>query len=103
MKFSTLFRFEVCVFMELYDKRALYNEQIKPLIQEIEQRCVIAEIPFFFTAAVANSEKNTEYASAARTALPMGIHLRDDQFINHVKVSAGFEVIMPDEIPTIEL
>lgn len=87
----------------VYDKRALYNEQIKPLIQEIERQCALAELPFFFTAAIVSSEKGTEYASAARTALPMGIHLRDDQFINHMKVCAGFEVIMPDEMPTIEL
>lgn len=85
-----------------YDRKSIYEEKVKPLVNQIEEICRLNGIPFFFTAAVKNSADGTEYVNKAMTALPMNIYLKDDKLVEHVKVSAGFEVVVPDHIPDIE-
>lgn len=87
----------------VYDKRENYAEKVKPLLDRLEETCRSCGIPFFFTAAVENSESGTDYETLSFSALPMGIFLKDDKLVNHIKVAAGFEVIIPDRVPDIEL
>lgn len=86
-----------------YDKREAFKEEIAPLIDKLDELCGALQIPFYFTAAVANNEVGTTYESRARTAVPMGVLLMNDLMVNHVKVNAGFDVVFPDVVPDIEL
>lgn len=86
-----------------YDKTNLYKHDIDPLVQEVAQKCEDAQIPYFFSAAVANNEEETEYANRANGAVAEGITLTDDQITKHINVAAGFAVILPESIPEIEL
>lgn len=86
-----------------FDKRAEFKEHVAPIVAKLEKTCIEHEIPFYFSAAVENSPDGTQYEERARTAGPYGLILTDDQLVNHVKVSAGFEVIVPESIPDIRL
>ena len=87
----------------IFDKTDVYQSEIAPLVKQKDELCGRNQIPFFFCAAVANDEEKTSYENQTRTGLPMGVHLTNDQMTNHVKVAAGFDVILPDVIPDIEL
>lgn len=86
-----------------YDKKEIFENILKPLVDQIDELCGIHQIPYFVTIAVENAADHTLYESRARTAAPMGITLTNDLLTNHVKVSAGFDVVLPDHIPDIEL
>ena len=86
-----------------YDKKAAYEEKIAPMMTTVESLCKELNIPFFFTAAVANSERDTEYVNESRSALPMGVVLTDDKIVDHLKVCSGFRAIIPDTIPEIDI
>ena len=86
-----------------YDKSKLFEEEVRPLLTKIESICKANALPFFFTAATVSTEQGTTYENSASTALPMGIFLRNDQLVEHVKVAAGFETTAPDRIPDVEL
>ena len=86
-----------------YDKRELFDQEVKPLLSKIESVCKSSGIPFFFSAATESSDTGTTYENYACSALPMGIFLLNDHFVEHIKVSAGFKTTIPDSIPDIEL
>lgn len=86
-----------------YDKKAAYQEKVAPLMASVEALCKELSIPFFFTAAVANTDRDTEYVTEGRSALPMGIMLTDDKIVDHLKVCSGFRAIVPDSIPEIDI
>lgn len=86
-----------------FDKRAVFQKELLPLVEELEKKCAQAQVPFFFTAAVYNDQENTEYESRAKTAVPMELKLSNDLLVNHMKVAAGFECVLPESMPDIEL
>lgn len=86
-----------------YDKTDVYNEKIVPLLDQLEKICTKEQIPFFFSAAVANNEETTSYEQRARTAAPMGFGITKDLLVEHVKVCAGFEVVVSETLPEIHL
>ncbi len=48
----------------VYDKVNLFNEKIRPLVDEIVKACGAENIPFVFAAAVKNTESKTYYEKA---------------------------------------
>lgn len=88
---------------KIYDKSDIFESKILPLLDEMERICVREQIPFFCSFATANEENKTKYEHRARTAAPMGFTLTNDLLVNHVKVCAGFEVIIPESMPEIHL
>lgn len=87
----------------IYDKSELFEEKVRPLMKQITDICRTNSIPFFFSAAVKNQVDDTKYENIALTALPMGIYLKNDQLVEHIKVSSGFIASPPDVIPDLEL
>ncbi len=54
-----------------------------------------ARIPFFFVAAIENTEDKTEYFCEAITPGTMGIHLSEDKFADHLNIqNHGFIAVM---------
>ncbi|MBQ3010204.1 MAG: hypothetical protein IJA20_06040 [Methanocorpusculum sp.] len=86
-----------------YNKKDVYEEKIAPLMDTVEALCKEHSIPFFFAAAVANTDRDTEYVNESRSALPMGVVLTDDKIVDHLKVCSGFRAIVPDSIPEIDI
>ena len=54
-----------------------------------------ARIPFFFVAAIENTEDKTEYFCEAITPVTMGIHLSEDKFADHLNIqNHGFIAVL---------
>ena len=54
-----------------------------------------ARIPFFFVAAIENTEDKTEYFCEAITPGTMGIHLSEDKFADHLNIqNHGFIAVL---------
>jgi hypothetical protein len=86
-----------------YNKTSVYESQIVPLLSEITTICEKEKIPFFFSAAVKNTDKETIYRDVTDGTIAMGVLLNDDRIVEYLKIAAGYEVILPDVIPDIEL
>ena len=79
----------------IYQKEKEYREKIAPLLKEIKIQCELNKIPFFFIAAVANSEKGTKYVRDGLMTGSHSIHLANDEFEKHLGVCCGFDVYPP--------
>ena len=76
--------------------------KLKSLVRKIDDLCFDNNIPYFFSAAVADDGESTEYYSSVKAAIPMGIELTQNYFENFLKVLKGCETLFPDHIPTME-
>lgn len=85
-----------------YDKTAVFEKQVKPLLDQLERICRDRCIPFYATFAIANDKDGTVYENISNGALPMGIELKDDRLVEHLKIAAGWQA-MAGTIPEIEL
>lgn len=76
----------------LYDLNAAMKEILKAHGgQQFFRELNAARIPFFFAAAVANTEKETEYYCEAITPGSMGLKLADDKFADFLDIrNEGF-------------
>ena len=83
---------------EQFDKKAIFENECRDLLNELVLRCSIHRIPFFWTAAVANNPEGTEYIRDAVGIASKKITLVDDQISKHLAVSAGFDVTNRDEM-----
>lgn len=86
-----------------FDKRDVFASAIEPQIQKLKELCDKNQIPFFLCCAVANDEEQTTYEQYACGALPMGLVLKDDKLVEHVKIAAGFQAMSPYAIEEVEL
>lgn len=86
-----------------YHKAMLYEKEIAPLLKKIDRICADNHIPYFFSIATENTSEDTHYESIARAPIPMDMRLTNDLIVDYIKVSAGFEVILPETMPDIEL
>ena len=87
----------------IFDKKKEYQTSIAPLVKKLDTLCKELDIPYFFSAAVAGNEEDTEYANECRSPLTMELYLKNDLIVDHLKVCSGFRVIIPDDLPNLEL
>lgn len=76
-----------------YNKRKDYDKYIREKAEELKDLCYEYDIPMFFTAAVKNSEKGTEYESAMVTENVKGLTLKNDHIADMAKVLNDFYVV----------
>lgn len=86
-----------------YEKKSRFINQAKDLLDKLDELSRLHSIPYFFSAAIANSETDTEYLTRCRSSLPMGLQLADDNIVDFEKICAGFETYVPSTLPNIEL
>ena len=85
------------------------KEELKEIIKSYGGRQVFRElnaahIPFFFAAAVENSEEGTEYSCEAITPNSIGITLKDDKFADFLDIrNKGFVTVPSFEAASISL
>jgi len=86
-----------------FDKRDVFESTIAPQIQKLKELCDQHQVPFYLCCAVANNDEKTTYEQYACGALPMGLVLKDDKFVEHIKIAAGFQAMSPFSIEEVEL
>jgi len=87
-----------------FNKTDIFQTQVIPLLDRIRDICHKNQIPYYFTAAVQSTNKDTEYFQAGETAPPMGLEVKQDLIVEHIKIGTGnCEVIIADHIPDIEV
>lgn len=85
----------------VYDREAVYKEEIDPLLRKIMQVCAMNGIPCFVTFAVKNDDKGTKYVSDMYSAITNDIALKDDNICKMANVLNGFDVV--EQNKTLEL
>ena len=80
---------EICCF----NKTAVYNKTIAPIVAELMKACVLNDVPMFITCCVKSTEDETVYKNnTANSPVPYQIPLVDDQITKHVAICAGFAI-----------
>lgn len=79
--------------LSIYDASKEYRDKIQPLVEEIKKICTIDNIPFFFSCAVKNSDKGTDYENDGVLTGGFGISLYDDKFPQFLGVMNGGRVV----------
>ena len=72
-----------------YDKKKVFETYIRPVLKELEELCYEHDIPMFFTAAVANSNKGTDYESAMIMDDIKELKLKKNHIVDMVKIING--------------
>lgn len=81
-----------------FDERPFYEERLKKQIKKIRQECQARGVPFYFTACIANTQKDgCVYVSEAIVPEANGIRLPENHFAQHVNVDLGFDTVLPRE------
>ena len=76
-----------------FDKSMEFKKQCKPLLDELELKCSLNKIPFFWTACVSNNNEKSVYENYAVATGSRGIKLKDDHIVKHIAVYNGFDVV----------
>ena len=76
----------------VYDRKQLFLEECKPLLEQITKTCEMYQIPYYATFAVKNGAEGTEYVTDAYLLGTADIRLKDDRLARHLLVQHGFNV-----------
>lgn len=82
---------------DYYDKRAIYNKEIKKIIKDLKLACNIEKMPMFVTVAVKNDKDTTDYESDMILA-STGVSLTENQITKLLLSLNGFNIEPPDYI-----
>lgn len=82
--------------LSVYDATKKYQTEIEPLVENIKKVCALNNIPFFFTCAVKNDEKETVYKNDGVLTGSFGINLKDDKFAPILGVINGGRVVFSE-------
>ena len=78
--------------LTVYDHTELYNEQIVPLLKQIDIICKANKIPFLFCACTKNDENGSEYIYEGNLCGSNNIVLQEDKMTDFVRILAGFKL-----------
>lgn len=79
----------------IYNKKKEFEKEILPLLDEVRKKCMLMQIPFFYSTAVANEDNTTDYVSDGILTGSFDIILYDDKFTNFLLAiqEKGFRVV----------
>lgn len=77
----------------MYDKKNLFDDMVRPAIEQIIQLCALHRIPCFMSFCVKDDGKTSTYANYMNSSVSNGICLTDDQIMKHINVCNGFSTI----------
>lgn len=66
-----------------------FEEECRPLLEELKQKCYMAGIPYFFCAAVENNQEDTEYIADGYLTGSSQIKLKNDHIKHHMMIMDG--------------
>ena len=76
-----------------FDKRELFEKECRVHLENLRSLCTMFQIPFYFSACVADSGKESEYIREAVLTSTTGVKLSNDQLKKHLLVGLEFDVI----------
>lgn len=79
-----------------FDKTDLYNQRVKPLVQQLVAECCGLDLPMFVSVCVANSASGTSYQCDSVAQEVCEIGLTNDIFPKFLGVLCGFDIIPPE-------
>lgn len=83
--------------IDVYDKKSIYREQMKPLIDDLLSISRKNNIPIVVSAAVANDEEHTEYETSTVLAVTE-LSLFENRIANVLFLMNNFYTDAPDDI-----
>lgn len=77
----------------MFNEKIIYENEIRPLLQQVQRICRIHSLPFFSTCCYADQDRKSYYTRTLVSPEALGIHLSDDQIVRHINVANGFETV----------
>lgn len=77
-----------------FDNKELFNENVKPLLDQAMIEASKYKIPIFYSAAIENTESGTVYKNDMLSARDCDVELTDDHLIKHANVFNGFDTVL---------
>ena len=81
-----------------YNKKEIFENECRPLLQELSSKCHLYNLPFFFSCCVMNDQSDSEYVNEVSGAAGRGITLTKDLIGDYMAVILGFKVVKEDEL-----
>nr|WP_303180680.1 hypothetical protein [Lachnoclostridium phocaeense] len=82
---------------DYYNKMDVYDEKIRPLIDELKKTCILEQMPMFVTIAVENDATYTSYKSDMVLA-GSGVSLTDNRISDLLLILNHFDAEYPEHI-----
>lgn len=86
-----------------YNEKAYFEKTVAPLLKNVIDKCASHNIPVFFTAAVANDDKETVYINDGFMTGSSNIHLADDKIKYHMMIAGGCVAVPKRETTVIDM
>lgn len=84
--------------LTIIDAEEYFEQECRPLLDELRNKCFLGHVPCFFTAVVKNDSEGTKYVSDGYMTGSSNINLKEDHIKNHLLVAAGCIAKPPREI-----
>lgn len=84
--------------MSNFDETAYYNDEVQPVMDNLLGLLKRHDIPFFFSACIAEKGGKSTYVSELVSPDITGRRLSDNRFPKYVDVNLGFNTIIPRPI-----
>lgn len=85
-----------------YDKKEEYEAIIQPLVKKLMAECDRLSLPAYFSCAVADDGKNTQYMNDIVSSVSVDRTLANDLFPKYALVYDGFNVVPYNDVSLIE-
>ena len=79
--------------LTIIDKTKVFEEEIRPLLNDAMRLCSNNGIPAFYACAAENNEEGTKYLTDMVSAVTNDIHLKDDKLVDFANVLNGFYTV----------
>ena len=86
-----------------FDKKAVFDEEIQPVLEHLTSLLRHYDIPYFFAAAIKSDESGTEYVFESEDNWSTASHMKDDKIPGFIKVVNGFRTVLPEDILEVDL
>lgn len=86
----------------MYDRKEIYEKNIKKLAEEIYEICKSYGVATFLTFCVYDDGNSTEYKNFINGSKSNGFIFKDDRIRKHINVANGFATVPPDEEMSID-
>lgn len=84
-------------FWRKLERREVYQEKVKPIVENLERTCYREKIPMFASFAVFDDKKKTEYENVMLSPTTINFRLSDDKIADFIRVIQGYRTISPGD------
>lgn len=81
-----------------YNKRDIYEQEIRPLLDKVKNICIINQLPFASMCAVESEDDATAFENVFIGTGFLNLNLADDRFVNFLMLLRGAKTVFPSQI-----